>query len=358
MTPKMDRIYSVIIEYMEAFFPEKYKVLLKSRVSLELIVDQIMMECCERAYDENENKQSLWAHLKAEDPDFDNTDIGIAKRMRFQDKIAKMNSRSKILSDYVRKEYSFEIRDLSYDKEDGHYILNDLDYLNIGHLAKVPELQLKEAVLSRRVVSDKYTAKSFQDCSDNYEVEWRKLSGYEGKDELTRIINDLAKFELEWQYYFDFIYEVVCAMSKYNIKSIPDIKGRFTSFCYQPTIKPALSYDPSFSFLPEVNVLSRAVKIRRLFINDIVRGRGNTYELAQSIFLECIYWIAYFQVAILVEDLTLAEWFISKTDKEDWMNIVDTYDINEVFVADKHWTKQKVRYAKDIYGQLLFDYKN
>ncbi|WP_156035943.1 hypothetical protein [Butyrivibrio sp. AE3004] len=342
---------------MDVFFPDKYKVLLKSRVSLGLIVDQIMMECCERAYDENENKQSLWAHLKADDPDFDNTDVGTAKRMRFQDKINKMNSRSKILADYVRKEYSIEIRDKMYDKEDGHYILNNLDYLKIGHLAQVPDLQLIEAILSRRIVSDKYTAQVFQECSDNYEAEWRKLSVYEGKDELTRIINGLLKFELEWQCYFDFIYEVVCAMSKYNIKSIPDIKGRFTAFCYQPTIKPALSCDPSFSFLPEITVFSRAVKIRRLFINDIVRGRGNKYEFAQSLFLECVYWIAYFQAAILVEDMSLAEWFIKKTDKEDWVSVVDSYDINDAFVSEKHWTKQKVRYAKDIYGQMLFDYK-
>lgn len=353
LTERMSSIYGFIKKSLLRILPEEYRRLVFSRASVDDIVLRMLFECCEYAFLTKADKGSLWSHMKRQDPSFDETDTGIALRMKLQRAAAYMNRLGEKLSEHVKQEFDMEIASVHFPKEDGHYSLSSYDFLTLGH---VDDIQLVKVVLDRKFLSEKFYNDNFRACSNDYDNACSKLESTRKENDEMEVISSMCMFSLESQFYFDFLYEVTSCMEENHIRELPDIKDRFTAFCYEPTIRPYLSYHPAWRFLPRITVVSRAIHIRRLFVSDIVLKSGTDYEYSRSIFLELLYLIEYFRLALIYEDCRLNDWIDENTFEEDWASVFREYDVFRACVPNKYWSNKKIRYAKQIYKEMTFDY--
>lgn len=353
LSKKMYAVRSSIEEFSTHFLPTSYQIgLYEGGIKLRDIVHQIMFECCEYAYRINVHEGSLISHISSTGSEYD---AGDAKRVRLQRDIKYINDKASLLNDYVMNDYGMEIKSPVFDKDNNgrSYLLNDIDYLE---LSQVGDIELIKVVLERKFCSQKFYNDEFRSCSVNYDMNCMNMKEKStiGSEEL--VLNSFAMFTLEQQYYFDFLYEIVDMMEKCHVKDLYDTKDRFTVFCYQPTISPALKDFTKIPY-PDLTVNSTSVHLRRKFIRDIVEKEpGDAYDYRQAIYLEALYLVALFRCGPMYNDTSLQEWFNNNTNYEDWASVCSEYDIFDVFVPEKIWTNKKIRYAKNIYKEMTFNY--
>lgn len=359
LNEKMWDVFSSIEETAIKILPSEYQLrIFGGKIKLRDIITQIMLEYCEYAYNQNAEKSSLRAHRKQRQFDEDYAS-GDAMKGQLQRAASDMNQKNIVLGAYVKRNYDIEIKSPAYEQDETvkrnrkPYAINDKE---AAELLQLGEIKLLKVILDRKFLSLKFYNDEFKECSNEYDAAFRSRLAARSESSEKMVINTLSIFTIEWQYYFDFIYEIVDVMEKNHIREIPDVKGRFTAFCYQPTITTALlCYN--WPLQPTITVTSRAILLRRKFIEDIaVKPDGMEYQLSQTDFLEALYLISMLQLSVMYEGVGLCEWFCNNTDLDDWASVCGEYDVSAVFMDEKRWTNKKIRYAKKIYKEMLFDY--
>ena len=358
LNSKMNAVAYELGKNMIMTLPDGYQKIVFDVVPLKQIVLQMMVECCEYAFGQKAEKTSLWAFMKDQSiQSFNETEIEDNFRMRMQRAANNRNKQMAALSSFVLKNSKMHLPEIVYEKEDDHYSINSLDYYR---MCQQDDVYLWKVVLNRQFLTNKFYNDDFRNCSLNYDAAVKKMKNdfANEEDKEKKIVNGLAFFGMEFDLYFDFLYEIVVAMEANGIKSIPDMSSRITAFCYQPTIKSALAYFENWPFLAELTTSSRSINIRRKFVSDIaILPVGDDYEFRQALYLETLFLSTFYQAASIYENLPLRKWFLQNADYDDIICVLTEYGVFDAFVDDKYWTNKRIRYAKEIYGAMTFDYK-
>ena len=357
MNDKMWGVFNAIETSVIHNLPVGYQLTVFSgKIKLRDIIIQAMLDCCEYAYGQTADKKSLRAHRKKDDNN--DYEAGDAAKGQLQRTATELNDKNQVLSKYIRDNYEIEIKTPAFEKDflskrnRQPYSINDEE---LKELKIYKDIKMFDVLLKKQFLSKDFLNSQFRACSEEYD---RVVSNVikEINEESDVILNTLLLYTIEWQYYFDFAYELAVSMEKHGFREIPDMYDRLTAFLYQPTITTALKYF-NYNCPATVTVMSRAVKIRRLFTDEIVTMHpGPDYELIQAQFLEAIYLINILPISIEYEGKVLRDWFVENTDIEDWTSVCSEYKIGDVFIAEKNWTNKRIRYIKNIYKEMFFDY--
>lgn len=357
MNDKMWGVLGAIETTLIHKLPLRYQMtVFDGKIKLRDIIIQAMFDCCEYAYGQTADKKSLRAHRKKEDNN--EYESGDAAKGQLQRTASELNEKNQILGKFIKDNYGIDIKTPAFEKDvlsnrnRQPYCINDEE---LGELKLFKDIKMFDVLLNKQFESKNFLNPDFRACSEEYD---RVVSNVieEIDKESDVFTNTLLLYTAEWQFYFDFVYELTVSMEKHGFREIPDMKGRLTAFLYQPTITTALKYF-NYDSPSTITAMSRAVKIRRLFIDDIVTMQnGPDYELIQAKFLEAIYLINLLPISIELEGKVLREWFVDNTNMEDWASVCSDYKLADVFIPDKNWTNKRIRYAKNIYKEMFFNY--
>ena len=165
-------------------------------------------------------------------------------------------------------------------------------------------------------------------------------------------------FALEWKYSFNFLYELANEMVMSNVSEIPDMKRRIVAFCGNLTINSLLiQIDPRLVG-GTIHMNSRMLVSRRKYIHDIVTMPKNEFETELTRFVESLVVVATMLTYMNYRKKPIRECFVQNSTPNYWTNVFREYDVFQAFLPIKDWTDRKIRYVKEMYSKICFDYKN
>lgn len=354
LNDKMSAVRDEIESSMSLILPWQYKqFMFDGKIRPEDISIQILFDCSQRAYIHNASSASLRKYRKEGTTE---AEAGDARKMKLQRTAEDLNEKNDILANYIEKQLGYPMmKHPAYEKTESgkQYDVNRLDFME---LSKAADVSLLDRILNRRLWGEHYTNDIFREDAVEYDRECSTLKEDSEIDEQA-VLNSFTFATIEVQYYVDFLYELATTMQKENIREIPDMKSRITAFCYQPTIHSALQDFKSWPFLTELTVHSHAITLRRKFIKEIVLlPEGMDYDVCQMKYLEALFLIYFLQLSIVYEGKMLSDWFITSTDIGDWASVCREYNSFQAFVPNKDWTNKRIRYAKNVWKEMTFDY--
>lgn len=236
------------------------------------------------------------------------------------------------------------------------YSINSFQFWEINN---VHDMQLVKAIVERRISEKNFNNKKFRGYAAEYDKTILQFSNDWNGSKENVLFDFLAMFTLEWKYSFDFFYELASEMVRCNVSEIPDMERRIAAFCGNPAINSLLlQIDPRLVG-GTIQMNSRMLVSRRKYIHDIVTVPKNEFETDLTRFIESLVVVANMLTQMTYRKIPIREWFIQNSTSDDWANVFRDYDVFQAFVPNKDWTDtKKIRFVKEIYRKVSFDYKN
>lgn len=359
LNDKMKTIAESIGEVIIHTLPVEYQLFVfEGKITLEDIIGQVLVECSKYAYDKTAEKHSLNFYLKNIE-----TTVGLedSERMTHKRTIDYIQERRTIEYEYflnrgVHRE-GLKVQNMNNieDRLAGHNI-NSFQFWEINN---VHNMQLVKAIIDKRISKKNFKNDRFIAYAADYDSTFIKFSQEWNSNDKNVLFDFLTLFTLEWKYSFDFFYELATEMVRCNVNRIPDMERRIAAFCGNPVINSLLLQIAPRLVGGTIRMDSRMLVARRKFIHDIVTVPEEEFEKDLSRFWESLVIVASILKNMIYRNTPIREWFIQNSTPDDWATVFRDYDIYQVFIPDKDWTdKKKIRYVKDMYNKISFDYKN
>jgi len=359
LNDKMHAIAETIEEVIIRTLPVEYQLFVfEGKITLEDIIGQVLVECSKYAYDNTADKYSLNYYLKNI-----KTTIGIEDSERMT---------RKRTMDYIQERRTIEyeaflnrgvpldgLKAPNMNNVEDRFAGHNINLFQFWEINNVHDMQLVKAIVERRTSKKNFNNDMFIDYAAEYDSTFIKFSKEWNSSDENVLLDFLTMFTLEWKYSFDFFYELANEMVRCNVTEIPDMKRRIVAFCGNPTINSLLlQIDPRLVG-GTIHMDSRMLVSRRKYIHDIVTVPEEEFEKDLTRFWESLVVVASMLKNMTYRNIPIREWFIQNSTPEDWTTVFRDYDIYQAFVSDKDWTdKKKIRYVKDMYNKISFDYKN
>jgi len=359
LNEKMHAVAKTIEEVIIHTIPAEYQMFVfEGKITLEDIISQVLVECCKYAYDSTEEKHSLNYFTKNADTNIDAYDSERMTHKRTMDYIQERRSieHEAFLNSGVSLD-GLKAHDMSNIKERlAGYNINSFQFWEINN---VHDMQLVKAIVERRISKKNFDNNVFRDYAADYDNTFLQFSKEWNDGKENGLFDFMAMFTLEWKYSFDFFYELANEMVRCNVSEIPDVKRRIVAFCGNPAINSLLlQIDPRLVG-GTIHMNSRMLVSRRKYIHDIVTVPNNEFETDLTRFIESLVVVATMLTHMTYRKIPIREWFIQNSTPDDWVNVFRDYDVFQAFVPIKDWTdKKKIRYLKEMYSKMSFDYKN
>lgn len=353
-------MYAVAVAIEEVIIntlPANYQLFVfDGKITLEDIISQVLVECCKYAYDVTSEKHSLNYYLKSENLDVDKDSERMIRKRTI---------------DYIQERRSIEYDALLHrgifveslkppnmeainDKLAGHK-LNDFQYWEIKN---VHDMHLIKAIVERRLPKKNFTADAFKEYADEYDDVLRQISD-DWKSRGNELCDFLTIFTLEWKYSFNFYYELATEMIKYDVAEIPDAKRRLAAFSGTTSINSLLLQIDPHLVGGTIHTESRMLVSRRKYIHEIVTESAKEFEEELTRFIESIVIVTDMILHMTYQKMPIKEWFLNNSTPGDWLSVFRNYDVFQAFIPEKDWgKKKKIRYVKEIYNKMSYDYKN
>ena len=341
MNDKIQKVFETIKQVIMDTLPDWYiHFLLEDRINLDDLAMQILFECCKYAYDSTAEKSSLRAHMAS--PELDD------ERMMLQRMVKKIN-------DYRMQEYlirkvqtGIELDGLLPPKMDNirakieGYQFNDFQYWEINN---VHDMRLVSAIVDDKIVNKNFTKQTFIDYADEYDdvIRAMKVKSEEGPEGM--VFGSLALFTLAWKYAFDFYYNVAVEMDRTGVKHIEDVERKCSPFCGPVGL---ISILPSQYTGGVIHTDSRMLLIREKYVPAFL----DISETDESRYTEALVTVSSILMRMTYRKINIRNWFIDNTTVEDWASVMEAYNVFQIFVPDKNWTNNRIRYVKEIYKAL------
>ena len=355
-----ENMYAVAVELGEVIvknFPIEYQIyVFDEKLTLHDIIGQILVECCKYAYDNTAEKHSLNYHMKSTDLLLDKD----SERMILQRTMSYIQERRMIQHDMLLNRGISVEGLIAPDMENikdrlAGYQLNDFQYWEINN---VHNMRLVKAIVERRLPKKNFNTDLFKEYAEEYDCVFQQYAE-DWKNGDNVIFDFLALFTLEWKYSFDFYYELATEMLKSNVSEIPDMKRRLVAFSGTPSIYSLLlQFEPRF-IEGTLYTDSRMLVSRRKYIHEIVTLSADAFEEELTRFNESIVLVSAMLLHMTYKKIPIRDWFIKNSSPEDWLSVFRNYDVFQTFNSEKDWSnKKKIRYVKEIYNAMSYDYKN
>ena len=99
--------------------------------------------------------------------------------------------------------------------------------------------------------------------------------------------------------------------------------------------------------------------LRRKYIHEIVTLSADAFEEELTKFNESIILVSAMLLQMTYKKIPIRDWFVKNSSPEDWLSVFRNYDVFQTFNSEKDWSnKKKIRYVKEIYNAMTYDYKN
>ena len=357
MNENMHAVAVAIEKVITQTFPTEYLMFVfNGKLTLHDIIGQVLVECCKYAYDNTAEKHSLNYHLKSTDLLLDKD----SERMILQRTMSYIQERRMIQHDMLRNRGISVEGLIAPDMENikdrlAGYQLNDFQYWEINN---VHNMRLVKAIVERRLPKKNFNTEMFKECADEYDCTCQHYAK-DWKNGDNVIFDFLALFTLEWKYSLDFYYELATEMLKSDVSEIPNIKRRLVAFSGNPSIDSLLlQFEPRF-IEGTLHTYSRMLVPRRKYIHEIVSLSADAFEEELIRFNESIILVSAILLHMTYKKIPIRDWFVKNSSPEDWLSVFRDYDVFQAFNSEKDWSnKKKIRYVKEIYNAMSYDYKN
>lgn len=355
-----ENMYAIAVAIEEVIvknFPIEYQMyVFNGKLTLRDIIGQVLVECCKYAHDSTAEKHSLNYHLKSTDLLLDKD----SERMMLQRMMSYIQERRMIEHNmHLSRGISVEgliSPDMTNIKDRlAGYQLNDFQYWEINN---VHNMRLVKAIVERRLPKKNFNTDLFKEYSEEYDCVFQQYTE-DWKNGDNEIFDFLTLFTLEWKYSFNFYYELATEMLKSNVSEIPNIKRRLVVFSGTPSIDSLLlQFGPRF-IGGTLHTDSRMLVSRRKYIHEIVTLSEDAFEEELTRFNESIVLVSAILLNMTYKKIPIRDWFVRNSLPEDWLSVFRDYDVFQAFISKKDWSnKKKIRYVKEIYNAMSYDYKN
>lgn len=359
MNQKMSAVATAIEEVIINTFPVGYQMFVfEGKLTLEDIVSQVMVECCKYAYDNTTEKHSLKHYLDQENSDVNTED---SERMTKKRSLDYIQERRTIEFDYLASN-GIVLDGLkapnmkAIENRLEGYRLNALQFWEIKN---VHDMRLVKGIVERRILAKNFTKSDFIEYSKQYDSVCNQFRNEYCDISEDMVFSFLVLFTLAWKYSFDFLYEIAEEMENSKVSEIPDMKRRLVAFCGTPQIDSLLVQISPNLVNERISIDSRMLIQRRKYINDIVtEPKGDIFEAEMRRFAEGLVIVDKMLTNMTYRKMPIREWFIQNTIMEDWATVFLGYNVFQVFISEKKWTNKKIRFVRNMYEKISFDYKN
>lgn len=326
------------------------------------VVENVMLECIKKAYDDTAEKHSLRYFLKKYYGDDVSDDIRMwyQRTLNFVMKYRQLEANYRMQSEYGEQFPDREIKKLippdmtGISKKLMGYQMREMNFFELTNMA---DKRFVKAIAEKRLISTKKMSNdTFLEVTAEYDriiEDLRKRFFKQDTDEEV-VFTSLAAFTLEWKYAFNFFYKIAEKMDESKVKEIPDVMQRLTGFCGDVEAESMLGCT--------FRSPARMVTIRNRYIPLIVNEpKGSScFKCKQRAFIEALF------MSLVIEDdfeknkMPLKEWLIKNTCIKDWASFFRDYDIfsevSGVGKAFKKWNNKRIRYVRYLYSKMLIDY--
>ena len=356
MNQKMQKVAAEIESTIIRTFPVEYQLFVfDGRITIKDIVSQIMVELCKYSYDSIQEKHSLTYYLGGTGSVEDD------KRMALQRTVGYINERRSIDHNYLKRR-GWHVDGLITPK------MEDIKSKTSGHkysafqfweINNVRDMRLVKAIVEKRIAKKYCTIDIFKEYAAEYDDFFSKLEDDWKRYGENSLFAFLALFTLEWKYSFDFYYEIATEMLRCNVKEIPGMPWRLTAFSATGAFTSILSESHPQIVGSNFYADSRVLIQRRKYIHDIVTAPEDEFIKELCRYNEILVIVVSILTRMTVGYKNIQEWFVNNTTPEDWESVFRDYDVFQAFTSQKDWSnRKKIRYVKNIYDKLSFDYKN
>ena len=344
LTDKMQALYSAIELMIESGAFEKVylEYIFSGLTSKHDVIMHTLIELCKRYFDSSQESHSLNYYLKGKEGTTD--DIDDSERMRIRRTLDYINNnRESLYLNYCKE--GIILKGLHYEKK--HEISEKLKGLELNpfqfwEIANTHDLLMIKAIVNHQLKSKNFSSERFREYAKPYDDGILEIKNmYKDTDPL---FASFAYFILEADYYLDFYYSIADYLIENKITPPEDLETRAKAFVGNVTIHADL-----FCLYPELKITSittnnRMIILRKRIIESIINMGKSEFEIEKKKYAECLALASLLRLRILESGEIK-----SIASKQDWISLVETYNVYQCFDHNKQWTKGKVRIVKRLY---------
>lgn len=348
---KIRMAIAVVTEMVRHYFPDDYiEEVFGGMLNIDDVVEMIIFDVIKAIYDKTAEKHSMRYFY---DKYGISQEADIMRYSRIQSYIMKYRKkeyedRSDLQGTYPEMERLIPPDMSDMEKKLEGYQLTEMNFFEI---TTVLENEFSKAISENRLIdSKKVTNEKFKDIIAQYDAVISELADSWDKTVDDIIFRTIAAFTLEWKYPVHFLYCIAKRMEELGISGFVDEQLRLVSFCADVSGTSRLGGG--------FNTHSRMVTVRDRYIDLILKepSGSNNYHREHWRFGEGLFIIS--QIIrnhyMTINDMSIEDWFIENTNKEDWASFFRDYDVFRYINSDKkEWTNKRIRYFRRIYGEIL-----
>lgn len=343
MTENMKRIRYEVIRAILILFPKEYlDTVFVGGTSIEVFVNEILVEFIKYAFDNSQEKHPLRYYVPY------GIDENTDERMVYSRILAYCQK-------YRDQEYE-EFKHMGADieglkaksmrsveeKREG-YDITPMQYFEMTNIHDIAAL--KSFVEGRLKDVKKVSNTSFKEMMEEYDQNVENWSQKKNESDYNKVFYSLAFFTIDWKYGFEFAYLMAQKMEQLKVK---EIDRNFFSILYaRMTIKSLLGC--------QVGIDSRMIKARQKMIdvlipNDLKWIDNTDFDI--RCYAELLVIMAQLNNGIKLESGgTLREQFAKETSMEDWASFFKEYDVFEAW-NKKELSSIRIRNMRKVISQM------
>lgn len=348
---KMRLAMDVVTQMLIHYFPDGYiETVFSGMLDIDDVVEMIVFDVIKAIYDRTAEKHSMRYFFEK---------YGISQEA---DKMRYSRIQSYIMK-YRKKEYEYRSDLHGINSEMEQLIPPDmsdmetklegykLTEMNFFEITTILENEFTKAVTENRLLDlKKVKNEKFRDIIAQYDAVINGLADSWDKTVDDTIFKTMAAFTLEWKYPIHFLYSIVKRMEELEISEFSDEQLRLVTFCADVIGSSMLG--------AEFSAHSRMVTVRDRYIDLILNEPSESIDyLREHIrFGEGLFIVAQIRKNsnMTINGISIEDWFIENTTKEDWASFFRDYDIFEHISSEKkEWTNKRIRYFRRMYGKIL-----
>ena len=347
---RIQLVATTIITTILKYFPEKYiEIIFGGMLSINDVVDMIILDIIKELYDMKEEKHSLRYFLKK-------------KGIKTEDSIMRYSRIQSFIMQHRKQEYNNRSKEHNVTREMESLIppdMTDMDNklkgykiteMNFFEITTILENEFTKALTEKRLIDSKKISNTafkrivaeYDSIIDNLEKTWES-------DTHNIIFNSIAAFTLEWKYPIKFLYQVAKKMEEKNKSEFDDEQRLLCALCGDIIHRSVLGLDFSTH--------SRMLHAREKYIDLIIDEPANSdYKIEQiGNYGEGLFIVTQMRKNpnIKINGESLIEWFEKNTDEKAWASFFQDYNVFKYINEKKEWTNKSIRYFRRLYSLIL-----
>lgn len=343
MTKNMERMRFEVIRTILICFPKEYlDMVFVGGISIEIFVNEILIEFIKYAFDNSQEKHPLRYYVPY------GVDENSSERMVYSRLLAYCQK----YRDQEYEEFKYMGADIeglkakamqSMDEKKEGYDITPMQYFEMTNIHDIAAL--KSFVEGRLSDVKKVSNTSFKEMMEEYDQNIGIWFQKKNENDYNKVFYSLAFFTIDWKYGFEFAYLMAQKMEQLKVKEID--KDFFSILYARMTITSLLGC--------QAGIDSRMIIARQKMIDVLIPDNlewTDETDLDLRCYAELLVIMAQLNNGIQLESGgTLREQFAKETTMEDWASFFKEYDVFEAW-NKKELSSTRIRNIRKVISQM------